>query len=82
METLAHLRIPQSKISFIAGGTIVSGGFGEVRQGTYRKSWFSSPQKVAVKILRPAGDENQRLRIAAVRYVRYSIDGSLDTESV
>lgn len=53
----------------VQGEGPISGGFGDVRLAKYQKHWwaFWTPsEQVAVKTLRPAGDETARLRVAVV----------------
>lgn len=47
----------------------IGGTYGDVRRAEYRKPWWAfwtSPKQVAVKILRPAGDEVTRVKVAVV----------------
>lgn len=49
----------------------VAGGYGDVYSATMKGS---NAQRVAVKQLRPAGDKQQRLRVAAVRIGSHPFD--------
>lgn len=67
VESVSHLRIDPSKIKIKQDSKMMSGGFGDVRQGKLRQGLFGGPSVlVAVKTLRTAGDQSQRLRVAIV----------------
>lgn len=64
---MSSLKIPRLRIKTIAHAEIIVGGFGDVRQARLRTALFGNDAVVAVKMLRPAGDREQRIRVIAVR---------------
>lgn len=50
----------------IPDGEVFVGGFGDVRQAKLRSSFFGSDPIVAIKMLRPVGNRQQRIRVIAV----------------
>lgn len=63
IASLSHYQIQRSAIRVSAKSQLVAGGFGDIQQALLRRAGRPSI-KVAVKKLRPAGTDYQRLRVA------------------
>lgn len=50
----------------IKGGDVIVGGYGDVRQAKLQTSFFGPDILVAIKVLRPTGNREQRIRVIAV----------------
>ena len=60
--SLKHLYIPPARLRVIPNSTFASGGYGVVMLAV-----LDGKTKVAVKELRPVGDDDERARLACVR---------------
>lgn len=50
----------------IPGAEVVVGGFGATRQAKLRTSIFRPEQLVALKVFKPQGDREDKIRVIAV----------------
>lgn len=66
LASLSSLRISSFRIKTLSGGKVIVGGFGDIEQAELRTSLFGPNCKIALKRLRPSGNRQQRIRVAAV----------------